>query len=68
MVESAHLLAHPQHFEAPDPIQVVCGRAADLVTKEHGKSLADSSCDFFRGYEVVEHACSFGSLNQGETT
>ena len=41
---------------------------AALVTKEHGKSLADSAGDVFRGYEVVEHACSFGSLNQGETT
>ena len=41
---------------------------AKLVTKEHGKSLADSAGDVFRGYEVVEHACSFGSLAQGETT
>ena len=35
---------------------------AALVTKEHGKSLADSAGDVFRGYEVVEHACSFTSL------
>ena len=39
-----------------------------LVTKEHGKSLADAAGDVFRGYEVVEHACSFNSLAQGETT
>lgn len=38
-----------------------------LVTQEHGKSLLDAKGDVFRGYEVVEHACSFGSLNQGET-
>ena len=28
----------------------------------------DAAGDVFRGYEVVEHACSFGSLAQGETT
>ena len=38
-----------------------------LVTKEHGKSLADAAGDVFRGYECVEHACSFTSLGQGET-
>jgi malonate-semialdehyde dehydrogenase (acetylating) / methylmalonate-semialdehyde dehydrogenase len=37
------------------------------ITKEHGKSLADAAGDVFRGYEVVEHACSFTSLVQGET-
>jgi len=40
---------------------------AALVTKEHGKSLVDSAGDVFRGYEVVEHACSFTSLSQGES-
>ena len=39
-----------------------------LITKEHGKSLVDSAGDVFRGYEVVEHACSFTSLAQGEST
>jgi malonate-semialdehyde dehydrogenase (acetylating)/methylmalonate-semialdehyde dehydrogenase len=38
-----------------------------MITKEHGKSIADSKGDIFRGYEVVEHACSFGSLGMGET-
>ncbi len=37
------------------------------ITKEHGKSLVDAAGDVFRGYEVVEHACSFTSLGQGET-
>ena len=41
---------------------------AAMITKEHGKSLVDSAGDVFRGYEVVEHACSFGSLAMGETT
>jgi malonate-semialdehyde dehydrogenase (acetylating)/methylmalonate-semialdehyde dehydrogenase len=40
---------------------------AKMVTKEHGKSLIDSAGDVFRGYEVVEHAASFGSLGMGET-
>lgn len=38
-----------------------------MITEEHGKSLVDAKGDVFRGYEVVEHACSFTSLNQGET-
>ena len=38
-----------------------------MITKEHGKSLIDSTGDIFGGFEVVEHACSFGSLSMGET-
>ena len=38
-----------------------------MITLEHGKSLADSRGDIFRGYEVAEHACSLSSLIQGET-
>lgn len=41
---------------------------AAMITKEHGKSIMDSKGDIFRGYEVVEHACSFTSLGMGETT
>jgi len=33
------------------------------ITKEHGKSLIDAAGDIFRGYEVVEHSCSFTSLS-----
>lgn len=40
---------------------------ARMITKEHGKSILDANGDIFRGYEVVEHACSFGSLAMGET-
>ena len=39
-----------------------------MITKEHGKSTLDAKGDVFRGYEVVEHACSLTSLLQGETT
>ena len=38
-----------------------------MITLEHGKTLADARGDVFRGYEVVEHACSFTSLIMGET-
>lgn len=38
-----------------------------MIVKEHGKSTVDAMGDIFRGFEVVEHACSFGSLNMGET-
>ena len=37
-------------------------KIAEIITMEHGKSLADAKGDVFRGYEVVEHAASFGSL------
>jgi len=37
-------------------------KIAKIITEEHGKSLVDSAGDVFRGQEVVEHACSFGSL------
>ena len=38
-----------------------------MISVEHGKSIIDAQGDIFRGYEVVEHACSFGSLGMGET-
>ena len=37
-------------------------KLCEAITREHGKSLIDAAGDVFRGYEVVEHACSFGSL------
>merc|ERR1719420_610365 len=40
---------------------------AQIITREHGKSIVDAKGDVFRGYEVVEHACSFNSLAMGET-
>ena len=38
-----------------------------MVSVEHGKSILDANGDVMRGYEVVEHACSFGSIGMGET-
>lgn len=40
---------------------------AKMIAYEHGKSVIDARGDVFRGYEVVEHAASFGSLAMGET-
>jgi malonate-semialdehyde dehydrogenase (acetylating) / methylmalonate-semialdehyde dehydrogenase len=36
------------------------------LTAEQGKTLPDAEGDVFRGLEVVEHACSIGSLSLGE--
>ncbi|MCS6765036.1 MAG: CoA-acylating methylmalonate-semialdehyde dehydrogenase [Candidatus Protistobacter heckmanni] len=41
-------------------------RVAAVLTAEQGKTLADAQGDVFRGLEVVEHACSIGTLQQGE--
>lgn len=41
-------------------------RIARTLTAEQGKTLADAEGDIFRGLEVVEHACSIGSLQLGE--
>lgn len=42
------------------------GRIAHTLSAEQGKTLADAEGDIFRGLEVVEHACSIGSLQLGE--
>ena len=39
---------------------------AHVLTAEQGKTLADAEGDIQRGLEVVEHACSIGSLQMGE--
>ena len=41
-------------------------KLAACLTAEQGKTLADAEGDVFRGLEVVEHACSVGSLQMGE--
>lgn len=41
-------------------------RIARTLTAEQGKTLADAQGDIFRGLEVVEHACSIGTLQLGE--
>jgi malonate-semialdehyde dehydrogenase (acetylating) / methylmalonate-semialdehyde dehydrogenase len=41
-------------------------RIARTLSTEQGKTLADAEGDVLRGLEVVEHACSIGSLQLGE--
>src|SRR5437867_1240768 len=41
-------------------------RLALCLTGEQGKTLEDAKGDVFRGLEVVEHACSIGTLQLGE--
>jgi malonate-semialdehyde dehydrogenase (acetylating) / methylmalonate-semialdehyde dehydrogenase len=41
-------------------------RIAKTLSAEQGKTLADAEGDVFRGLEVVEHACSVGTLQLGE--
>ncbi|KUZ10912.1 methylmalonate-semialdehyde dehydrogenase [Burkholderia diffusa] len=41
-------------------------RIAKTLTAEQGKTLPDAEGDIFRGLEVVEHACSVGTLQLGE--
>jgi malonate-semialdehyde dehydrogenase (acetylating)/methylmalonate-semialdehyde dehydrogenase len=41
-------------------------RIAKTLTAEQGKTVPDAEGDIFRGLEVVEHACSIGTLQQGE--
>ncbi|RTL28509.1 MAG: CoA-acylating methylmalonate-semialdehyde dehydrogenase [Burkholderiales bacterium] len=41
-------------------------RIAAVLTHEQGKTLADAEGDIIRGLEVVEHACSVGTLQLGE--
>jgi len=41
-------------------------RIAHTLSAEQGKTIADAEGDVFRGLEVVEHACSIGSLQLGE--
>jgi malonate-semialdehyde dehydrogenase (acetylating) / methylmalonate-semialdehyde dehydrogenase len=41
-------------------------RIAKTLSAEQGKTVADAEGDVFRGLEVVEHACSIGSLQLGE--
>jgi malonate-semialdehyde dehydrogenase (acetylating)/methylmalonate-semialdehyde dehydrogenase len=41
-------------------------KLAATLTAEQGKTLPDAEGDIFRGLEVVEHACSIGTLSLGE--
>ena len=42
------------------------GELAELVTREHGKTLAESQAEVQRGLEMVEFACGVPSLMMGQ--
>jgi malonate-semialdehyde dehydrogenase (acetylating)/methylmalonate-semialdehyde dehydrogenase len=42
------------------------GKLAEMITREHGKTLPDAEGEVGRGLEVVEHACSIANLQLGE--
>jgi len=49
--------------------ELLAGKAAEitaLITREHGKTLADARGEFQRGLEVVEFACGIPHLLKGE--
>ncbi len=41
---------------------------ADLLAREHGKTIPDAKGDIQRGVEVVEFACGIPQLMKGEYT
>ncbi|KOQ42057.1 aldehyde dehydrogenase family protein, partial [Achromobacter xylosoxidans] len=41
-------------------------KLAEMITREHGKTLPDAEGEVGRGLEVVEHACSIANLQLGE--
>lgn len=49
-----------------DLIRANAKEIAKVLTAEQGKTLADAEGDIQRGLEVVEHACSIGTLQMGE--
>ncbi|MDR0070720.1 aldehyde dehydrogenase family protein, partial [Acinetobacter sp. 11520] len=49
-----------------DLIRANMKEIAQVLTAEQGKTLADAEGDIQRGLEVVEHACSIGTLQMGE--
>lgn len=41
-------------------------RLAEVITREHGKTLPDAEGEVMRGLEAVEHFCSIATLQLGE--
>jgi len=53
-------------FKLAELVRAHTDELAAVVTREQGKTLADSRGDVFRGLEVVEAACGVGTHLQGE--
>ncbi|KAI6646652.1 Methylmalonate-semialdehyde dehydrogenase, mitochondrial-like [Oopsacas minuta] len=54
-------------FRLQELIRENQGKIAKLITEEQGKTIPDAEGDVLRGLQVVEHACSITSLQQGDT-
>ena len=54
-------------FELQAKVKAHAEELAEILTKEHGKTLPDARGEVQRGLEVVEHACSIATLTMGET-
>ena len=54
-------------FNLQELIREHQGEIAKVITQEQGKTIPDADGDVLRGLQVVEHACSITSLQQGET-
>src|SRR5438552_3287694 len=55
-------------FKFLDLVQKEFDDLAELLSSEHGKTVADSKGDIQRGLEVVEFACGIPNLLKGEFT
>ena len=49
-----------------DLLRANTAKLAEMITREHGKTLPDAEGEVGRGLEVVEHACSIANLQLGE--
>jgi malonate-semialdehyde dehydrogenase (acetylating)/methylmalonate-semialdehyde dehydrogenase len=62
VVERARIM-----FRFRDKLAAHAEDLASLVTREHGKTLAEARASIHRGVEVVEFACGIPSLIMGQT-
>ena len=58
----------PRHDEVPRPHRQNNDELADILAREHGKTIADAKGDIQRGVEVVEFALGVPHLMKGEYT
>ena len=49
-----------------DLLRANTAKLAEMITREHGKTLPDAEGEVGRGLEVVEHACSIANPQLGE--
>ncbi|MGH7355495.1 MAG: aldehyde dehydrogenase family protein [Candidatus Rokuibacteriota bacterium] len=63
---NVRLGARAHHAQAPGADPPRHEEARGHADAEQGKTLPDAEGDAFRGLEVVEHACSIGTLSLGE--